>query len=100
MAEHALIEQLDQAIDQMLAGSEQTRSADVTLSALLEIAGALRDLPDDGFKTRLGRELQAASQRRTRMTSSTRIEPLESAAADPSRSTLSLPSSPFLREAN
>jgi len=82
MAEHALIEQLDQAIDQMLAGAEQTGSADVTLSALLEIAGALRDLPDDGFKTRLGRELQAASQRRTRMTSSTRIEPLESAADD------------------
>ena len=44
MAEHALIEQLDQAIDQMLAGSEQTGSAGVTLSALLEIAGALRDL--------------------------------------------------------
>src|SRR2546426_1023058 len=61
MPDRALIEQLDQAIDGMLAGSEQTGSADPTLSALMEIAGTLRDLPDDRFKTRLSRELQAES---------------------------------------
>ena len=79
MPDRALIEQLDQAIDGMLAGATQAGSADPTLSALMEIAGTLRDLPDDRFKTRLGRELQAESQRRTPMTAST---PTESAAAE------------------
>src|SRR5436190_944325 len=82
MPDRALIEQLDQAIDGMLAGARQAGSADPTLSALMEIAGTLRDLPDDRFKTRLGRELQAESQRRTPMTRSTPIETTESAAAE------------------
>jgi PhnB protein len=64
-AEHALIDQLDQAIDAMLAGVKPARSAGPALSALMEIAGALRDLPDDRYKTRLGRELLAEFQRRT-----------------------------------
>ena len=82
MPDRALIEQLDQAIDGMLAGAKQTGSADPTLSALMEIAGTLRDLPDNGFKTRLSRELQAEFQRRPPMTRSTPIESIESAAAE------------------
>src|SRR5262245_15481724 len=90
MSDRALSEQLDQAIDEMLAGDKLTESADPTLSALMKIAGTLRDLPDDAFKTRLGRELRGAqarqraasreteSQRRTPMTASTPIEPIES----------------------
>ena len=66
MPERPLSEQLDQAIDAMLAGGEPAVSADdQTLSGLLEIAAALRDLPDDAFKTRLIRELQSESRRRT-----------------------------------
>ena len=57
MNDRALMEQLDQAIEGMLAGAKQTASTDPTLSALTEIAVRLRDLPDDGFKTRLGRVL-------------------------------------------
>ncbi len=82
MPDRALIEQLDQAIDGMLAGAKQTGSADPTLSALMEIAGTLRDLPDNGFKTRLSRELQAEFQRRPPMTRSTPIESIESTAAE------------------
>jgi uncharacterized glyoxalase superfamily protein PhnB len=57
MADHLLVEQLDQAIDRLLAGVERTSSTDPTLSTLMQIAGTLRDLPDDGFRLRLGREL-------------------------------------------
>jgi PhnB protein len=87
MPDRTLSEQLDQAIDGMLAGAKQTASVDPTVSALMKIAGMLRDMPDDGFKTRLNRELSAAQerqraasrkaefQRSTSMTPSTPIEP-------------------------
>ena len=71
MPDRALSEQLDQAIDEMLTGAKQTEAADATLSALTEIAGRLRDLPDDGFKTRLSHELQSDFVRRTSMTTAT-----------------------------
>src|SRR5262245_22138412 len=74
MPDHALNEQLDQAIDGMIVGVKQTPPGDPTLSALMEIAGRLRDLPDEGFKNRLGRELLSEFQRRTPMTASTHIE--------------------------
>jgi len=88
MTDRALIEQVDQAIDGILAGREQTKSADdSTLSALVGIAASLRDLPDDRFKTRLARELAASSreaefQRRTPMTTSTPVERTESSAPE------------------
>jgi PhnB protein len=94
MPDRALIEQLDQAIEGMLAGAEQPGFAGPTLQALMEIAGILRDLPDDRFKTRLGHELlpsqareRAASrnfefQRRTTMTGSTPVESIESSAVE------------------
>jgi PhnB protein len=74
MPDHALNEKLDQAIDGMMAGTRQTPPTDPALSALMEIAGRLRDLPDEGFKTRLGRELLSEFQRRTPMTASTHFE--------------------------
>ncbi len=79
MPDRALSEQLDQAIDTMLAGAQQSAAADPTLSDLMQIAGGLRELPDDGFKTLLSRELQAEFQRRLPMTSST---PIETTAAE------------------
>lgn len=61
MPDHALIEQLDQALDRMLAGATDTGSTDPALSALMEIAETLRDLPDDGFKARLRRTLMTTA---------------------------------------
>jgi uncharacterized glyoxalase superfamily protein PhnB len=72
MADRPLIDQLDQAIDRLLAGEKGTGSADPELSALAEVAGRLRDLPDDRFKTRLGRELITEFDRGGSMSTSTR----------------------------
>jgi PhnB protein len=57
MPDRALIEQLDQAIEALLAGTP-TPAADSELSALAEIASTLRDLPEESFKARLGTELE------------------------------------------
>ena len=67
MAERALVEHLDQAIESVLAGAAPDPGGDRDLAALTEIAGALRDLPSDDFKQRLKTELQ----RRAAMTTST-----------------------------
>src|SRR5436190_2888401 len=65
MADRALIEQLDQAINEMIgempAGAKQAASEDPTLPGLMKIAESLRDLPDDGFKTRLRRTLMTTT---------------------------------------
>jgi uncharacterized glyoxalase superfamily protein PhnB len=61
MPEHALVEQLDQAIEAVLAG--RAPSVDAPLA---ETIYRLRDLPDPDFKTRLKNELQ----RRASMTAS------------------------------
>ena len=58
-------DQLDQAIDAILAGAPLP--SDPELRALAEIAGALRDLPDENFQQRLKSDLQ----RRATMTAST-----------------------------
>jgi PhnB protein len=74
MPDRALIDQLDQAVDTLLAGGQPT-AADPELAGLIQIAGALRHLPDDQFKTRLSRELQveprAQPERTTPMTATT-----------------------------
>jgi uncharacterized glyoxalase superfamily protein PhnB len=75
MPDRPLSEQLDQVIDSLLAGTRQQGSPDQTLSALMKIADRLREMPDDGFKTRLSRELQNEFRRRTSMNVSTHIEP-------------------------
>jgi PhnB protein len=71
MADFALIEQLDQAITAMLSGAAQLEPAEPTLAALMDIAGKLRDLPDDRFMARLDGELGAESERRIPMSAST-----------------------------
>jgi PhnB protein len=60
------MDRLDLAIDALLSGGAQEEPLDLALAGLVEVAGSLRDLPDDGFKTRFGLELQ----RRTPMTTS------------------------------
>ena len=67
MPDRTLAEQLDQAIESVLAGALPTAGADTELPALAEIAGRLRDVPAEDFKTRLKTELQ----RRAVMTTST-----------------------------
>src|SRR5690348_752402 len=67
MAERALVELLDQAIESLRAGAAPAAGEDRELAALTEIAGALRDLPSDDFRERLKTELQ----RRATMTTST-----------------------------
>jgi PhnB protein len=67
MAERDLVEQLDRAIETLLAGTGPAMSGDRELVALTEIAGGLRDLPSEDFKNRLKTELQ----RRAAMTTST-----------------------------
>jgi PhnB protein len=57
MPELTLSEQLDNAISVILAGVEMAAPTDETLSGLIGIAGRLRDMPDEGFKNWLGREL-------------------------------------------
>jgi PhnB protein len=67
MSERSLIEQLDQAIESMLAGALPAAGGDAELAALTELAGDLRELPSEDFKQRLKTELQ----RRAGMTTST-----------------------------
>jgi len=67
MPDGALVEQLDQAIQSVLAGTEAATGGGRELAALTGIAVALRDLPSESFKNRLKTELQ----RRAAMTTST-----------------------------
>jgi len=75
MPDRALVEQLDQAIDRMLSGATPAAGGDTALVGLTQIAGALRHLPQEDFKTRLKTELQ----RRASMSSSQTIDPSVSA---------------------
>ena len=67
MPDRALWEQLDQAIDALLAGAAPGSGGDPELAPLAETARALRDLPSEDFQTRLKSELQ----RRADMTTTT-----------------------------
>jgi PhnB protein len=71
MPDRNLVEQLDQAIQSVLAGAVPATLGDRELAALAEIAGDLRHVPDEDFKTRLKTELQ----RRAVMTASTTTVP-------------------------
>jgi PhnB protein len=57
MPDRSLAEQLDRAIDSMLTGSSQA-GGDTELASLAGLAGRLRDLPAESFKTRLKAEIQ------------------------------------------
>lgn len=64
MAKRSLIEQLDQAIEAMLAQPHKPRpEVDTSLEPLLQLAVELRDLPKQAFKDQLKTDLQ----RRTSM---------------------------------
>ncbi|HLH42121.1 MAG TPA: VOC family protein [Bryobacteraceae bacterium] len=67
MADRELVELLDQAVESVLGGRSPDAAGNPELAALAEIAGRLRDLPDENFKTRLKIELQ----RRSSVTAST-----------------------------
>lgn len=58
MDERALMEQLDQAIDSVRAGTAPAVESGSELAALTEVAAALCDLPSEDFKNRLKTELQ------------------------------------------
>src|SRR5438067_7443381 len=62
MPDRALAEQLDQAIESMLAAAPPTEggvtAGNTELAALVEVAGVLRDLPSEDFKAKLKTELQ------------------------------------------
>ena len=59
MAKRSLIEQLDQAIEAMLARADaKLLKVDPSLAPLLRVAADLRDLPREGFKARLRDELE------------------------------------------
>jgi PhnB protein len=75
MPDRALVEQLDQAIDRMLSGATPAAGAETELAGLAQIAGALRHLPQEHFKSRLNTELQ----RRVSMSSSQAVAPSVSA---------------------
>jgi PhnB protein len=67
MPDRTLVEQLDQAIESVLAGTLPAVGAETGLAALAEIAGHLRNMPAEDLKARLKTELQ----RRAVMTTST-----------------------------
>src|SRR5258708_96066 len=54
----SLIDELDTAIDQMIAENRPTPAASAELAGLLEIADSLRALPRPNFKVQLSRELE------------------------------------------
>src|SRR6185369_8437118 len=75
MPEDALIEQLDLAIDVLLAGGSPATGPE--LAALAAVAADLRHLPDEKFQQRLKSDLQ----RRASMTASTTVSARESVSA-------------------
>jgi uncharacterized glyoxalase superfamily protein PhnB len=57
MPERDLVEQLDRAVDALLAGRPETAQFDPELATVMVIAADLRDLPNPNFKSRLKGEL-------------------------------------------
>jgi PhnB protein len=75
MPERDLIQQLDQAVEAMLAGSAAPAGPEV--AELVKIAGWLRDLPDEDFRARLRGDLLGAirdSQKEKRTMTTTATE--------------------------
>ena len=58
LSDHGLMEQLDQAIESVLAAAEEPPVSDLSLAPLVNIAAALRHFPAEGFKERLKRDLE------------------------------------------
>ncbi len=74
MAKHSLINQLDAALEAILAGSDASLpAADAKLAPLLRLATDLRDLPSEEFRSRLRTDLQ----RRASMASQEATKPVK-----------------------
>jgi uncharacterized glyoxalase superfamily protein PhnB len=58
MPDQDLMQQLDQAIDSLLAGAPRPAAPDPALARLVNVAGALRHFPAEGFKERLKKDLE------------------------------------------
>jgi len=69
MPDNMKVEQFDQIIDALLAGSDAPVNADPELAALTQIAAALLELPDESFQRRLKSDLE----RRATMPTSTAV---------------------------
>jgi len=65
MNKFSAYEELDQAIDRMLAADAGPAEADAEVAELAQIAGELRDLPRANFQARLKLELEWAAAGRT-----------------------------------
>lgn len=65
MSNVSVYDELDQAIDQMLAAPEVEHQTSTPLGELVAVAAKLRDLPRDNFKTRLRLELEWEAAGRT-----------------------------------
>lgn len=61
MPEHSLIEQLDNAVQDLLTNANVMPELDRTLESLVRIAALLRDLPREEFRARLKKDLSPAS---------------------------------------
>jgi PhnB protein len=70
MPERELMEELNQTVDSVLAGTEPTAGNEHELAALTEVARTLRDMPSEDFKNRLKAELQ---RRAAMMTSASTV---------------------------
>src|SRR5688572_30964365 len=62
MSKQPLIEQLDQAVVELLASGAMPASVDTSIVDLLRIAQDLRELPTPEFKARLRGELERKAQ--------------------------------------
>ena len=72
MPERELMEQLDQAIDALLAGGPIETGDDRELAAFIGTARALRDLPSESFKNRLKTEMERNALMMTSTSTGTR----------------------------
>jgi uncharacterized glyoxalase superfamily protein PhnB len=66
MSNVSLIEQLDRAVEAMIANPDEPLAVDASVAGLLRVAAELRDLPHPEFKTRLKADLRQRSESMTR----------------------------------
>lgn len=79
MAERDLIEQLDQAVEAILSGSQSAPAPAKAVAELVRVARELRHLPSNDFRAKLKAELTQAAQAAKEtitMTSATAVKPM------------------------
>ena len=82
MPDLSLVEQLDQAIELIVAGASPATGGDAELEALATIAGTLCNLPSGDFKRRLKTELQRRTSMSTSVSSSATAPTVAGARVD------------------